>query len=252
MSLQAFQHALSELVATPALCLAVRAGDAGFFERFDLSEMEKVRLSKVVWQPGMSVSCSMYRSNRITPIYTLLNFTCKLLGDGLKSELEHYWSSIELADLQFREEIDRFGNFLRHRIVTAGITNPYVEEVLDFELTLNELQFIPRRKLLQQLSDLPPSQERGPFQLNPLMRIVRFRHEPFKLLEALGRKRTPPQDLPTGEFLVVLSAIEEQTDMKLLNTRVGNMLLRIQTAEVSQQYSSELMELVREGFLVPQ
>ncbi len=251
MSLQTFQHALSRLVASPALCLAVRAGDTSFFERFDLSEIEKARLSKVVWQPGMSVSCSMYRSNRVTPIYTLLNFTCKLLGDSLKSELEHYWSSMELEDLQFREEIDRFGCFLRHRIITAEITNCYVEEILDFELAVNELQFIPRRKILQQLRDTPPSHARGPFQLNPLIRIVRFRHEPLKLLEALDRKRTPPQDSPTGEFLVVLSAIEEQIGMKLLEMRVGNMLLSIQAADVNQKYSSELMELVREGYLVP-
>ena len=146
LTLRAFQHALSELVASPASCLDVRAGRGEFFGRFDLSQSEKQRLREVVWQQGMSVSCSMYRSNRVTPIYTLLNFTCFLLGDKLKEELEGYWASSELIDLQYKEEIERFGQYLKRRIHDGAIKSQFVEEVLDFELAMNELQFVPRKR----------------------------------------------------------------------------------------------------------
>jgi hypothetical protein len=251
LTLRAFQVALSELVASPTLCLEVRAGAADFFGRFDLSEIERNRLLEVVWQRGMSVSCSIYRSNRITPIYTLLHFTCLLLADDLKREVEEYWISSELPDLQFKPEIERFSRFLRRRVTAGAITNPFVEEILDFELAMNELQFIPRRRILQQIRDTGAGQESGQLQLSPLIRLLRFQHEPFELLEILGREQRPPDELPRGEFLIVLSAVEERVNMKQLDTKLGEILLRIQTDGACRKPGDEVMELVRAGLVVP-
>jgi hypothetical protein len=251
LSLQAFQHALSELVASPPLCLAVREGGADFFHRFDLSEMEKDRLLEVVWQRGMSVSCSMYRSNRVTPIYTLLNFTCVLLAGDLKKELDEYWTSSSLPDLQFKQEIERFSQYLKRRIASGAITNPFLEEVLNFELAMNELRYIPRRRILQRIREAPAANEADPLQLNPLIRVVQFRHEPFELLDLLRQKRAIPDQSPSGEFFVLLSAVEEQMDIKPLDTNLGNILIRIQADGRCWRRSGEFRDLLLAGLVVP-
>lgn len=250
MALRAFQYALSELVASPPLCLAVRAGKMEFFDQFELSEIEKARLMEVVWQPGMSVSCSMYRSNRITPLYTLLNFTCLLLGADLKKQVDEYWRRSQLPDLQFKQEIERFSHYLKDRIIAGAITNPLVEEVLDFELAMNELQFVPRQRIISRIQRLARGKA-GALQVNPLIRVVLFRHEPFEMLEILRQGRAPSDGLPRGEFFVVLSAVEEQIDMKRLDANLGNVLFRIQKQGVCQPYTDELRELTRLGLLVP-
>jgi len=107
MTLAAFQQALCDLIASPDLSLAARAGTADVFGRYDLSDRERVRLVQIVWQAGMSTNCTLYRSNRVTPIYTLLHHTCFILGDRFKHELDDYWEATELRDLEFKREIER-------------------------------------------------------------------------------------------------------------------------------------------------
>lgn len=251
MTLRAFEHALSELVASPASCLAVRAGGDDFFNRFDLSEKEKKRLREVVWQKGMSVSCSIYRSNRITPLYTMLHFSCLLLADRLKTEVDQYWASSDAPDLQFKPEIERFGRFLKSQIVTGVITNPYLDEILDFELAVNALQFISRKQILEQIKSATSRPESGPLEMNPLVRVVRFRHEPFELLKYLEQELVPADEVPGGEFFIVIDAIEEQIRFKQLESRLGRALLRIQEDGTCLERSLEVMELVRAGLAVP-
>jgi hypothetical protein len=229
----------------------VREGGDEFFRRFDLSEREKNRLMEVVWQKGMSVSCSIYRSNRITPLYTMLNSSCLLLRDRLKREVDEYWANSEAPDLQFKPEIERFARFLKGRIAAGVITNPYLDEVIDFELAVNALQFISRQRILAQIEEARAREESGPLQLNPLIRVVRFRHEPFKLLDRLGQEQMPLDEEATGEFYVVVDAGEEQIQLKQLDAELGNVLLRIQVGGVCVQHSPEVMELARAGLLVP-
>ena len=251
MTLRAFEHALSELVASPASCLAVRGGGDDFFRRFDLSEKEKKRLKEVVWQKGMSVSCSVYRSNRITPLYTMLHFSCLLLADRLKTEVDQYWAISDAPDLQFKPEIERFGRFLKSRIVTGVITNPYLDEILDYELAVNALQFISRQKILVQIQSATSQPESGPLQLNPLIRVVRFRHEPFELLKYLEQEKVPPSEVPGGEFFIVINAAGELIEWGQLDGDLGRVLLRIQEDGICRERSPEVMELARAGLVVP-
>jgi hypothetical protein len=250
LALRAFQHALSELAASPRLCLALRAGDETFLEQFDLSNVERKRLLEAVWQRGMSVSCSLYRSNRMVPIYTLLNLTCLLLGDDLKKQTTEYWASSQ-PDLQFKEEVARFSQYLKARAAAGAITNPFLEEVLDFELAIIELQVTPRRRILREIRDAQAGKRLGPLQLNPLIRVVRFRHDPLVLLDMLRQRRAATGELPEGEVFVALSAVGEQLDMKLLDAKLGQILMSIQTDGGCRQYCDDLMEAVQEGFLVP-
>ena len=231
MTLPAFQQALCELIASPDLCLEVRAGTAGFLDRYDLSPRERDRLLDIVWQRGMSTNCTLYRSNRVTPVYTLLHYTCMVLGDALKDALEQYWAGATLRDLEFKHEIHRFAHFLRTRIATSEIVDPFLEEVLDFELAVNELRFAPRREILRQLGDRggdAGSLTHGP--LHPLARVVRFRHDPTALLDSLAHGRVPRELLETEAYLL-LSVVDGGLSATALEPEAGRRLWRLSAAE---------------------
>jgi len=183
VTLLGYQQALCDLVASPSLCLRVRA-DAATLDAYDLTDRERRRLSTVVAQPGMSTSCTLYRVNRITPLYSYLPLTCALLGDDLIVEAERYWSQGKPGDLQFGPETQRFAQFLRDRFAAGALASPYVGEVLELELAANALRW----------------------GADPPRRTVRFAHEPEPLLAALAEDRAPPPELPEGDYLVELDA----------------------------------------------
>lgn len=233
MTLAAFQQALCELIRSPDVCLDVRDGDAGFLGRYDLSPRERARLEDIVWQRGMSTNCTLYRMNRVTPIYTLLHYTCLVLGDGLKATLEDYWAASELRDLEFKHEIHRFARFMRERLQTSASADPFVEEVLEFELAVNELRFAPRRDILARLRMQAAAEgETGPC-LHPLVRVTRFRHEPTELLAALAQGRVP-RELPEGECFLLLSVVDEDLDARTLDLRLGRALWDVQAGSCAQ------------------
>ena len=218
MSLLAFQQALCELIASPVLCIAVRSNPR-VLEQYELTQRERDRLADVVSQRGMSTNCTLYRSNRITPIYTLLHYTCLVLGDQLQKVLDSYWSSDTLRDLEFKQETRRFASFLKKLIQQRVIKDDIVEEVLDLELAVNELRFAPRRKILREL------QTRGAAdnELHPLMRIVRFTHDPRMILDAL-KMGVAPKDLPSIESYVLLSRINDELEVNMIGVQLGRKL----------------------------
>jgi hypothetical protein len=93
MSVASFQQALCDLIASPVLCKALRAAPDDVMAGYELSPRERTRLVEAVWQRGMSTNCSLYRSNRVTPLYTMLNATCRSLGDQFAPLLDAFWSS---------------------------------------------------------------------------------------------------------------------------------------------------------------
>ena len=196
MTLLGYQQALCDLVASPSLCLRVRA-DAATLDAYDLTDRERRRLSTVVAQPGMSTSCTLYRVNRITPLYSYLPLTCALLGDDLIVEAERYWSQGKPGDLQFGPETQRFAQFLRDRFAAGALASPYVGEVLELELAANALRW----------------------GADPPRRTVRFAHEPEPLLAALAEDRAPPPELPEGDYLVELDASGGELRISALSRR---------------------------------
>jgi hypothetical protein len=250
MTLAAFQQALCELIRSPDACRDVRAGEDAFFLGYDLTARERVRLVDIVGQRGMSTNCTLYRQNRVTPIYTLLHYTCLVLGDRLKDTLDAYWASNELRDLEFKPEIDRFARFLRGRLAASAIVDPFLEEVLAFELALSELRFAPRREILGRLRDRCAAAGESPrFQLHPLLRVVRLAHDPGHLLEALAQGRVP-RELPENESFLLLSVIGEALSAETLDPHTGQMLRRLQ-ADGGSRTPAGLDRLVESGILVP-
>lgn len=207
MSIASFQQALCDLIASPRLCLALRSNPEATLSGYRLSARERTRLTEVVWQRGMSTNCTLYRSNRVTPVYTLLNFTCRALGDQLTALLDEFWEAKEFRDGQFHSEIERFAAFLCRHIADGGIRSPFAAELLQFELALNALEFAPRKQVLRELAKLAPLQPDTPCRLHPLARLVRFRHDPDILLEAAARGVMPSPDMAEEDALVVVSVI---------------------------------------------
>jgi len=208
MSLTSFQRALCDLIASPRLCLALRADPDATLAPYELSARERKRLTSTVWQRGMSTNCTLYRSNRITPIYTLLNYTCVALGSQFGILIDQFWEAKDYRDGQFKSEVERFGIFLRQRIAVGEILSPFVGELLDFELARNELEFSPRKQVLRTIPHLGPPKADRPCRLHPLARLVRFRHDPSVLLRAAAEGIMPPPDLPETEMIVVLSVMD--------------------------------------------
>jgi hypothetical protein len=184
MSVADFQCALSALIASPRLCLQLRAGDEGVLAPYELSARERRRLETVVRQPGMSVSCSIYRANRLTAITSGLPFTCLLLGEDLAPLLDRFWDG-EQGDMQFGPEVERFGRFLEAELTL--LPGPYREEVLAFELALNALRHRDGTAM------------------------VRFGHDPRAVLGALAEGRIPAAVESVGHDVVVCGRAGEVT-----------------------------------------
>ena len=144
MSLEQFQRAFADLVASPAMCLAVQ-DDPGGLDGYDLDDRERTRLVAVATHPGMSHNCTLYRANRLTPIARCLPATCLQLGDRLRGELDDYLAgSVEEFDMQFRNEAERFGHHLRARLTSGVLDDPSLRRCLDRELAELADDFEPR------------------------------------------------------------------------------------------------------------
>lgn len=143
MSLYNFQLAFAKLIASPSLCESVLKDDHNFFSEFDLTDKEKMRIRSVIRQRGMSACCSLYRMNRATPLYTQLSNTSALLGDAIVPLLVEFWKQYQDTSLQFREEVLAFGTFLMNRIDDGSVQVPYLKDILQFELAINELSYLP-------------------------------------------------------------------------------------------------------------
>lgn len=196
MSLLSFQKALTDLIASPQLCVEARHHPDLVFNQYDLTLLERMRLRTVIFQKGMSVSCTLYRVNRITPIYTMLPYTCLLLGGKLIPLAEEFWEVCRKSDLQFKREIEIFVSFLQTKIAASNLQDPYLLEILLMEAAINDLKFLPKEQLLQQEWDGSTP--------HPLIRTVPFDHEPEPLLYELSNMRIPPYTPETGNWSLVI------------------------------------------------
>ena len=121
MSLAAFQTALADLAASPALVTLVRADAATLPARYALSEKEARRLTAIAASRGMEANCILYRANRLAPVALNLPETCTALGDDLAGLLSEYWVAEPRTDVHFLLEADRFARFLgSHPALTAA------------------------------------------------------------------------------------------------------------------------------------
>lgn len=193
MSLLSFQQALAALIASPELCVEARQQPDAAFAPYDLTDRERMRLATVVFQRGMSVNCTLYRVNRITPIYTLLPYTCLLLGDRLMPLATAFWEACRQSDLQFRREIEGFTDYLEKQITTGNLQLLYLPEILRMETAINALKFLPKQQ-----------------NAASRVRYIPFEHEPGPLLEALSALRIPEEPPAMGNWLLIIDDSGEE------------------------------------------
>lgn len=246
--MEAFQQAMCDLVASPDLCLTLIETPDEVLGRYDLSERDRRRLVEVVQQPGMLVNCSLYRANRLSPIYNLVPRTCFLLGKSLLEEATEFWKEFRETRLQFHEEVQRFGDFLRRRIEVGALRNPMLAEILEYELALNEFRYFPRVEVLARLEGNKTANER--VQLHPLIRVLLFRHEPRRLLEFLDELRPPPYELVEGEYWLLLDGKGEEVDTKLIDPGVGRLLKSIEAGTAPSLSADDVEALMEAGLVV--
>src|ERR1044072_489109 len=230
MTMEAFQQAMCDLVASPDLCLMLVESPAEVLGRYDLSDRDRRRLVAVVQQRGMLVNCSLYRANRLSPIVNLIPRTCFVLGDALLDEANEFWKSFRETRLQFHEEVKQFGEFLRRRIEIGFLQNDVLADVIDYELALNQFRYGPRMEVLSALelskTVVPESKS---VQLHPLIRVVLFSHEPRRLLKLLDERQPLPYELEEGEFWLLLDGRGEEVETKLIDPSVGRILKAIES-----------------------
>ena len=251
MTMEAFQQAMCDLVASPDLCLRLVQSPDEVLGRYDLSDRDRRRLVAVVQQPGMLVNCSLYRANRLAPIVNLIPHTCFVLGDALLDEATEFWEGFKETRLQFHEEVTKFGDFLRRRIEKGFLQNPILGEVLEYELALNEFRYIPRLDVLSRLeSSKTVATESKCVHLHPLTRVVLFRHEPRQLLGLLDERRLPPYELAEGEFWLLLDGKGEEVEIKLIDPGVGRLLKTIEAGTALSPSADDVEVLIEAGLTV--
>jgi hypothetical protein len=249
MSLSAFQHALCDLVASPQTCVLAREHPEKVFDKYDLTSLELERLIDLIHQRGMSTNCTLYRVNRLTPIYTLLPNTSFLLGDDLVKWADYFWTS-HRTDSQFKSEVEAFGEFLKQKIQSGTIQNDFIEEILDFELAINSLRFLPKKQILNKLVRSSIDGSPLKIRLNPLVKIVLFTHEPILLLSLLASVRLPPIDLPTDEYYLLIDATNQGLAIKKIDPYLGRLLKQIDLYEAPQLLPIDLEALTSSSLVV--
>lgn len=166
MSLAEFQRAFADLIASPQACVEARRRPAEAFAEYALTTREVARLRAIVTDDGMAANCTLYRVNRLVPVYGVMPLTCRLLGAALLPELEAFWGACDRATLQYRLEAWRFGEWLLDRLTTGALPRGPLEDVIRFELAAYEVRTAPHGSDRRQ--------------------IVPFRYDPAVLLDPDG------------------------------------------------------------------
>ncbi|MBL6618645.1 MAG: hypothetical protein ISP49_13280 [Reyranella sp.] len=191
MSIAEFQRAFADLIAAPERCLDLRAG-ADVLAEYALSAREQQRLQAMAREEGMSINCSLFRVNRLIPVYSVLPNSCRLLGGRLMAELDAFWAASRHATLQYRWEAWRFGLWLRERIAAGLLPGGPVEDMVRLELAIFDAQAA---------ADADGRQ-----------RIVKLRYDPDALLDpAIAVEELAPS--PTA-IAVVIDATGKQLSVR--------------------------------------
>lgn len=192
MALNHFQRALSEMTVHPGLAARVRREGWPALSTYDLTPREQARLVAVARQPGMALNCTLARGNRFGPIADVFPLTCTLLTPWLRQLLDELWSINRPDNYQLSGEEDAFAGFLQAKLASGEFSHPYLAEVLDYE--------IASWALVQSLRHTAPEDEPPPG-AEPF-RLVRFTHDPTKLLLPLESGKLPQDDLPAADYPV--------------------------------------------------
>ncbi len=173
---------------------------------FDLSARERRRLETLAKDPRLRTGTMLHRANRLSMLSNTLPRTCRVLGPrGLKEMVQAYWSEHPPETQIYLREALSFADFLVARLRDGSLVNGFVKEVLETEVAMLHLG---RAGGAWQPPAEPPSTaapDACVLRLHPLCRVVRYRHDPDAVLQALDAKQAP-DGLPEGEHWLLLTA----------------------------------------------
>jgi len=177
MSLQSFQRAVVDLTLTPQTAVALLHGNTGVLADYDLTERERRRLLAIVRQPGISVSCTLARGNRLEVIAGVFPMTCVLLEPVLRQVLDELWADHRPTNYQLAGEDAAFARLVSRKLAAGDLAIEYLDEVFAYERACQEMAYKVRT-----LDDPDAVAET----------MVEFQHPPDELLPPLSRLTAPP------------------------------------------------------------
>ena len=217
-------------------------------ETYDLSERERKRLLHSARQPGMKVCWALHRANRLASIHATLPLTCRALGSLLRREVDAFWSEALPKDLQFRPEAERFVSFLRSRMREGRLDIPVLDDLISFELAVAELRFMPQGGIRETLARNETLADASMI-LHPLIRLLPFKSDPERLLEALTNERDIPTDLAAGDYHLLVDGREEAMSIRLLDARLAAILHSFELGAPPALDDSEIDLLLKAGLI---
>ncbi len=185
MSLQTFQRAVVDLTLSPQIAVALLHGDTGALAEYDLTERERRRILDIVRQPGISVSCSLVRGNRLEVIAGVFPMTCVLLEPVLRQVLDELWADHRPSNYQLAGEDTAFAALVRRKMAAGELAFEYLDEIFAYEQACRKMADGAR------MPDGPDAVAET---------VVEFQHPPDALLPPLSRLTAPPPGLPRGRY----------------------------------------------------
>lgn len=250
MSLVAFQRAICDMAAQPALCRRLLDEGAGVLAGYDLTPIEVQRLLSAADQRGMRMNCMLYRNGRLSPLVSQLPGTFHILGFGLRAVAEAFWVENPRVPRGVPGEMRRFAAFLRRRMAQGALTEPLLGEVLEWEMETYELALLPPERTKASVADAAErARPDAPLRPHPLVGVARFSREPFTVVRALAEKRPLPYDhAEPGEYHVLVDFRGVQRALTPLDAPVAAAFRALRAGEALPPESAA--PLVEQGLAV--
>ncbi|HEX6372268.1 MAG TPA: hypothetical protein VF006_25340 [Longimicrobium sp.] len=250
MSLAAFQRAMADMAAAPALCRRVLDDAQGALAGYDLTPLEVERLASAAAQRGMRMNCMLYRNGRLSPLVSQLPGTFHLLAYQLRETAEAFWVENPRVPRGVPGEMRRFAAFVRRRIADGALAEPLLGEVLDWEIETYELALLPPERTLASVAGAAArARADAPLRPHPLVGVARFSREPFTVMRALAEKRKPPfDDAVPGEYHVLVDFRGPQRAFAPLEPAAAAAFRALRAGEVLPPESAA--PLVQQGLAV--
>jgi len=201
MSLRTFQRAIVDLTLSPQIAVALLHGDTSALADYDLTERERRRILDIVRQPGISVSCSLVRGNRLEVIVGIFPMTCVLLEPVLRQLLDELWAEHRPSNYQLAGEDTAFAELVGRKSAAGELAFEYLDEIFAYERACQEMAH--RVRTLD-----------GPDRV--VETVVEFQHPPDELLPPLSRLVAPPPGLPRGRYRARVRLQDDRLEVEML------------------------------------
>jgi len=201
MSLRTFQRAIVDLTLSPQIAVALLHGDTSALADYDLTERERRRILDIVRQPGISVSCSLVRGNRLEVIAGIFPMTCVLLEPVLRQLLDELWAEHRPSNYQLAGEDTAFAELVGRKSAAGELAFEYLDEIFAYERACQEMAY--RVRTLD-----------GPDRV--VETVVEFQHPPDELLPPLSRLVAPPPGLPRGRYRARVRLQDDRLEVEML------------------------------------